>query len=172
MVSTAPPIDPEDLKPIMYMAGLSLHACQQFEYAVKFLLFNIASAGLGSTSVEEAVAIIEDEKKKTLGQLLSLLRQHVAIGAEVSASLEAGLDARNEIAHRFLAENGERMADPATRPAVLVELKRLRKKVLAGDAAVREIVRLVLSLRGIDIDAFTHEFHEELRAPNAKRSES
>ncbi len=164
-------VDPEELKPIMYFAGLSLHACQQIEYSLKFLLFNMASAGIGSTTVEQAVAIIEDQDKRTLGQLLALLRQHVTIEERVAVSLASALEARNEVAHRFLVSNTQRIADPAQRPVVLNELKQLRNRILAGDGSVREIVNMVLAFRGIDIQELTKQFTEELSALNASKAD-
>jgi len=156
-----PSIDPRELKPLMYWAGLSLQACQQFEYGVKFLLVVMAERGFGKTSMPEAMAIIEDQNKKTLGQLLRLLKEKVTISHGWSAALEAGLDARNNIIHRFLLDNTERIVDPHARPDVLIDLKQLRKSVLAGDQAVREIIETLYAYRGIDYREMNRGFWEE-----------
>ena len=65
-MTDTPPIDPKELKPLMYWAGLSLHACQQFEYNIKFLLIVMAETGFGKISMLAAVPIIEEQDKKTL----------------------------------------------------------------------------------------------------------
>jgi hypothetical protein len=160
------PIDPKALKPLMYWAGLSLQACQLFEYGVKFLLVVMAQTGFGKTSFPEAAAIIEDQDKKTVGQLLGLLKQRTTISDGWRSSLQAGLDARNEIIHRFFIERAEQIADPATRPDVLTELKRLRKTVLAGDEAVREIIETLYAYAGRDFRELVHNVHEEIRDLN------
>jgi hypothetical protein len=168
-MANKPPIGPSDLKPLMYWAGLSLHACQQLEYSVKFLLVVMAEVGFGGISMREAVAIIEDQDKKTLGQLLNLLKQRVTISKGWSSALQAGLEARNEVIHRFLIENVERTVDPITRPEVLAALKQLRKTVLAGDQAVREIIETLSPLLPFDFAAMTRRLDEEVRARNVKQ---
>lgn len=172
MSDTKPPIDPKDLKPLMYWAGLSFQACQQFEYGIKLLLVVMAETGFGKTSMPEAVAIIEDQHKKTLGQLLRLLKEKVTISEGWSAVLEAGLDARNNIIHQFLLDNTERIVDPGTRPAVLADLKQLRNSVLAGDQTAREIIKMIYAYQGIDFAEMNRGFWEEVQALNDKRQES
>lgn len=71
------PINPEDFKPIMYWSGLTLHACQQIEYGLKLILVTMAASGFGNFDPEDAIAIIEDEKKRTLGQVLGILKRNV-----------------------------------------------------------------------------------------------
>ena len=67
----------------------------------------------------DAVGIIEDEKKKTLGEVLRYLRRRVTLSDGWVASLEQGLDARNRFIHGFLTNSAERIADPSTRPDVV-----------------------------------------------------
>lgn len=152
----------------MYWAGLSLHACQQFEYGIKFLFVVMAEVGFGKVSTPDAVAIIEDENKKTLGQLLKLLNRTVTISAGSSSALDVGLAARNRIIHRFLLESIELIVDPMARPRVIAELKQLRTLVLAGDQAVREIIEAVYAYGGVDWQAMEQKFREEVRALNSE----
>lgn len=166
MPDTKPPIGPKELKPLMYWAGLSLHACQQFEYGIKFLLVVMAETGFAKVAMPDAVAVIENRDRKTLGQLLKLLKRTVTISDGWLDALEGGLSARNNIIHRFLIENTDRIVDPETRPGAVAELKKLRKLVLAGDRAVREMIETVYASRGIDWQAMEHSFREEARALN------
>ena len=76
---TKPPIDPQELKSLFYWAGLTPHACQQLEYGVKVLMVTMAELGLGGFEVDDAIAVIENDKKRTLGQVLAHLRQRVSI---------------------------------------------------------------------------------------------
>lgn len=104
------------MRPLFYWAGLTLHACQQLEYGAKVLLVTMAELGFGGFEVADAVSVIEDEKKKTLGEVLRYLRQRVTLSDGWVASLEQGLDARNRFIHGFLTNSAERIADPSTRP--------------------------------------------------------
>lgn len=169
MNNTKPPIDPMELRPLMYWAGLTLHSCQVFEYGVKVLLMAMAETGFGKTSLPEAIAIIENQNKKTLGQLLCLLRQRVTISDGWSDALESGLDARNKVIHGFLVDNAERIIDPDGRAQVLSELKILRKSVLKGDQAVREMVGTLCAYAGFDFAEMTFRLHEEVRVLNLTR---
>jgi hypothetical protein len=99
-----PPIDPEVLKPYFYWLGLTFYSCHQLEYGVKTVLVTIADMGFGGFDLGEMIAIIEDEKKKTLGQVIELLRQRIRLSDGWANSLATGLDARNRFVHRFLSE--------------------------------------------------------------------
>jgi hypothetical protein len=58
----------------------------------------------------------------------------------------------HEIIHSFFNQNIARIVDPASRPAVLKELKNLRNSVLEGDRATRQILECLYALRGIDFN--------------------
>jgi hypothetical protein len=47
------PIDPKTLKPIMYCAGLTLHACQGLEYGLKVLRVAMVELGFGASQLEK-----------------------------------------------------------------------------------------------------------------------
>jgi len=58
---------PKELQPLMYWAGLSLQRPNSFEYGVKVASHSDGRKRLRKTSMSEAVAIIEDQDKKTSG---------------------------------------------------------------------------------------------------------
>lgn len=163
---TKHPIDPEQLKPFFYWAGLTLHACQQLEYGAKVLLVTMAELGFGGFEVADAVAIIEDEKKKTLGEVLRHLRQRVPLGDGWAASLEEGLYARNRFIHGFLTNSIERVADPSTRNDVIADMKAIRRVVLSADGAVRQILETLYTYSGLDWQHLNQQWAEEVRAMN------
>jgi len=169
MATIDPLIDPKALKPLMYWAGLSLQACQQFEYGIKVLLIFLAEGGVAGTSLPDSIDIIEEKKHQTLGQLIKLLSRQMRISEAWWNSIQSGLDARNEIIHRFFTERLERIADPDTRPAVLADLKRLRAGVLAGDQAVREITETFCSYHGFSFRDVIDRVQDEVRARNRER---
>lgn len=81
------PIDPEDLKPYFYWIGLTFYSCHQLEYGVKTVLVTMADMGFGGFDLAEMIDVIENEKKKTLGQVLALLRQRVTLSDGWATSL-------------------------------------------------------------------------------------
>jgi hypothetical protein len=169
MATMDPPIDPKALSPLMYWAGLSLQACQQFEYGIKVLLVFLDEAGVAGTSLPDSIDIIEEKKHQTLGQLINLLSRQLRMSEGWSTSIQSGLDARNEIIHRFFTERLERTADPDARPDVLADLKRLRAAVLAGDQAVQEITETFCSHHGFSLRGVIDRVSDEVRANNRER---
>ena len=82
-----------------YWLGLTFHTCHQLEYGVKTVLVTMAGMGFGGLDLAEAIAIIENENKKTLGQVLTLLRERVKLSDGWADNLTRGLDARNRFVH-------------------------------------------------------------------------
>jgi len=166
-----PPIDPKDLQPLFYWAGLTLNACQQFEYGVKALMVAMAQMGVVGFSVDEAVAIIEGERKTTLGNALRMLKGRVHISSGWVDSMDAGLEARNRFIHGFIPNAADRIADPATRGSVVSEIKEIRRVVLDADCAVSEMMETVLLDRGLDWKQLTKQWSDEVQAMNRPASD-
>jgi hypothetical protein len=162
-----PPIDPEVLRPYFYWLGITFHTCHQFEYGVKTVLVTMADMGFGGFDLSETIAIIEDEKKKTLGQALDFLRQRVTMSDGWAKSLNTGLDARNRFVHRFLSEVDERVANPETRPGVITEVKAIRSTILEADQAVQQIVEVLYHHAGLNWHELRSKWAEDVRAINA-----
>jgi len=162
-----PPVDAVELKPLFYWAGLALFSCQQLEYGAKVLLVTLADFGFCEFRLDEAIAIIEDEQKKTLGQVLRCIQQHVNFSDVLTAKLEAGLKSRNHFIHGFLTDSLERIADPAARDGVIADLKAIRETVLAGDSAVRQILAALSACHGLDLQKLKEHVEDELRALNS-----
>jgi hypothetical protein len=161
-----PPIDPEALKPYFYWLGLTFHSCHQLEYGVKTVLVTMADIGFGGFELNETIAIIEDEKKKTLGQVLQLLRQRVSLSDEWADSLNRGLEARNRFVHRFLSEVDDRLANPSTRGDVIAEVKAIRRVVLESDRVVQQILETLYDHAGLNWQELRSQWAEDVRAMN------
>lgn len=161
-----PPIDPETLKPYFYWLGLAFHSCHQLEYGVKTVLVTMADMGLGGFELGEMIAIIEDEKKKTLGQVLQLLRQRVSLSDQWADSLTTGLDARNRFVHRFLSEVDDRLANPSSRGDVIAEVKAIRRVVLEADRVVQQILEALYDHAGLNWQELRSQWAEDIRAMN------
>ena len=77
----------------------------------------MAGMGFGGLDLAEAIAIIENENKKTLGQVLTLLRERVKLSDGWADNLTRGLDARNRFVHLTLCGNERTRTGPRRREA-------------------------------------------------------
>jgi hypothetical protein len=164
------PIDPEVLRTYFYWLGLTFHSRHQLEYGVKTVLVTMADMGFGGCDLSEMIAIIEDDKKKTLGQVLDLLRQRVTLSEGWANSPSIGLEARNRFVHRFLSEVDDRVADPNTRADVITEIKAIRALVLQADRAVQQILETLFEHAGLNWQALRSEQAEHIRKMNTPTS--
>ena len=119
----------EVLQPILFEAGAALLDCQSFEYGISYLLFLFARLGTQGLPVDRAESILNDEEKKTAGQLVALLKQHVKVSPTIEQELTSALKARNHLVHRYLIENIERMVNPLEHEKLVKEIRALRTQV-------------------------------------------
>jgi len=162
------PVHPEKIKPIMYVSGLTLHACQQFDMGLKLLLYHLASLGLIELDQEEAAQIVDGGKKKTTGQVMFLLKDKYEIESDLLSAMNSALETRNHFIHGFISESNDRIANPETREEVLIEIEAMRKIILTGDTAVQQILESVLLRKNIDLNELKKQVYEETKRMNEK----
>jgi hypothetical protein len=100
------------------------------------------------------------------GKVLRTLQQSVRISDGWRTSHEQTLAARNRFVHGSLIESVERMADPATRPSTLADIKRVRSTVLEGDRTVRQMLQTIFAYGGSDFGTLMAEVAAEVRRLN------
>jgi hypothetical protein len=143
----------EVLQPIYFEAGAALFDCQSFEYSIAYLLYLFARFGAEGLDTKNAVAILEDEEKKTAGQLIGLLKKHLKVSEGLENSLSKALKARNKLIHRYLVENVERMAEPSEHEKIVKEIRSLRSQVRKSHRQLEPFVKaLAEMLDGISIE--------------------
>lgn len=143
----------EILQPIYFEAGAALFDCQSFEYDIAYLLYLLARFGTEGLEVSNVVAILENEEKKTAGQLIRLLKMHLTVSEGLEETLINSLKARNELIHRFLIENVERIAEPNEHEKLVKEIRSLRSLVQKSHKELDPLVKaLAEMLDGISID--------------------
>jgi hypothetical protein len=161
-----PPINPEELKRLYYLCGLTLSMAQQIEYGFKYVLWLLTDRGVIKFDPERATDLMEGRAKLTLGQVLKVLGEHVSFGDEVAEIFKTALDARNRFVHSFLIDHTDEIADPATRDGVITEIKGIRKCMLEGDKVIQVAIAELLRAYGLDFDSFQKQFADEIRAKN------
>lgn len=165
------PIDPKKLKPIMYWAGLTLHACQQFDYGLKLVLFMTVELGLSKLDREHAQAIIDDRRRLTSGQVLSLLSEHTSLSPGLKALLEEALRCRNRFIHGYLSDASMEIAEGGDRGKVLKEIKAIRSTILAGDQAVRQMLEVLYNQLGVSFVEILRQAEAEVREIQSRDTE-
>jgi hypothetical protein len=142
----------EVLQPVLVEAGAALLDCQSFEYAISYLLFLFARLGTEGMPVERAESILNDEEKKTAGQLVALLKQHVTVSPTIERELTSALKARNHLVHRYLIESIERMVNPLEHEKLVSEIRALRTQVRRSSKQLDPFVKyLAEHLDGISL---------------------
>jgi hypothetical protein len=119
----------ELLRPLMFEAGAALFDCQQMEYGLALLLFHLSRLGAKGLKPEDAYRIMDNQDKKTAGQLIRMLMKHTGVSPGIETALAEGLKARNVIVHRVLADNVEMFTEAETRAQLIKEIRKQRRKV-------------------------------------------
>ena len=152
----------EVLQPVYFEAGAALYDCQSFEYGVAFLLYLFSRLGTDGLSEELTVSIMENEAKKTSGQLIGLLKKHVKVSESLESELTKGLDARNKLIHRFLVDNVERIADPHQHSCLVKDIRSMRSKVRRAGKQLEPFIQALAAITdGLDLETFGKEAKEQ-----------
>jgi hypothetical protein len=130
----------ELLTPLYFEAGAALMDCQHFEYGLRLLLLHFARLGHPGLDPTAMFRIMEDQDKKTAGQLIAMIKKHLQIHSSIETALAEGLDARNRIIHRIFIESIEMVPKAETRASLIKEIRRLRRKVRDADGMLSPII--------------------------------
>jgi len=150
------------LAPIFFEAGAALYDCQSFEYGIAYLLYLFSRLGATGLDPAHCASILDDEEKKTAGQLAQLLRKHLRISEDIEEGLSKALRARNHLVHRFLIENVERMLEVREHDALVKEIRSLRSTVRGCQKKLDPFVRaLAQSLDGAPLDMWAADAKEQ-----------
>lgn len=150
------------LEPIYFEAGATLHVCQSFEWNIAYLMFLLSRMGVEGLQESRTVAILEDEEKKTAGQLVKLLQKHAQLSAGIEDALRGALVARNKFIHRYFMDNIERFLEPDEPDKIVEEIRSLRRDVAKVHQVLGPIIdQIALKVDGIDHEKLSDEFLEE-----------
>lgn len=150
------------LAPIFFEAGAALYDCQSFEYCIAYLLYLFSRLGTPDLDPNHCAAILDNEEKKTAGQLAQLLRKHLRISENLEEGLAKALQARNHLVHRFLIENVERMLEVREHDALVKEIRDFRSSVRQCQRQLDPLVRaLAQYLDGAPLDMWAAEAKEQ-----------
>jgi hypothetical protein len=146
------------LQPIYFEVGAALVDCQSFEYGIAYLLYLSSRLGVKGLDTARAISILDDDEKRTAGQLIGMLKKHVTVSEGIEEGLATALQARNQLVHRYLIENVERLADPKEHQNLTNEIRTLRSKVRKAHKQLEPFVKAIAEiLDGLSIDEFVSD---------------
>jgi len=133
----------EHLNPVLFEAGAGLLDSQSFEYQIAYLLCLFAKLGVEGLTLTKTTAILDDNEKKTAGQLIGLLKKHIDVDSAAEQKLAKALKARNKLVHRFLIDNIERFVDAHERTLLVKEIRELRGQIRASIKSLDPLIILL-----------------------------
>jgi len=141
----------EAFTPIFFESGAALLDCQNLEFSIAFMLFNLSRLGIVGLNPRDIQSIMDDKDKKTAGQLIQMMKKHVKVSEGIETALIEALPARNYLIHRILSENIEDFIDEEKRNLLVKRIRSLRSKVRKVDNLLRPFNEgLSHALDGVD----------------------
>jgi hypothetical protein len=127
--------------------GLTAEAAQLFETELGTMILACEGEERGwhlKANPEEAAEFYERLNRKTLGQILTGLREYLDMQETVAESFELALKARNRLNHGFFARQNFAIYSEASRDTMIDELKTMHSQLVeAYEIAQSSAVQLV-----------------------------
>jgi hypothetical protein len=142
------------LTPLLVEAGAALLDCQTLEYGISLLLYHFSRIGVQGLDPKRMEAIMENVEKKTVGQLISMLKQHLSMSGDLERKLKEALVARNNLIHRILVDNIEFVIDQKERHLLVKRIQVLRSKLQKANKSISPFVEsFSKAIDGFDSDS-------------------
>ena len=82
--------------------------------------------------VNKIILVLDNEDKKTLGQLIKIIKGKIELNNDVEEILNNALSARNNIIHHVLVDNVELFIQEETRNVLIKKIRKFRQLVQKG----------------------------------------
>lgn len=139
------------LEPMFLALGQAVYACQVFEDSLCMLHSWLSR--LDADGADDAMFASWDfHSAKTLGGLLTALRNRVALPSDLETFLREGVEYRNAIIHRFLKNDAARVLDPKGIQEIVEELTKLKREVQLRDAEVVKLLNGLFAAEGFSVE--------------------
>jgi hypothetical protein len=131
--------------------GLTAEAAQLFETELGTILLAREGEERGwhlKANPEEAAEFYEKLNRKTLGQILTSLRDYLDLDEHVAESFEIALNARNKLNHGFFERHNFAIYADAGRDAMIAELEIMHSQLVeAYEIAQPAAIQLVAGIQ-------------------------
>jgi hypothetical protein len=148
------------LQPLFLEAGAALLDCQTFEYLVGLLLYYLGLLHGDTGLYKKMDLILDNVDKKTAGQLIVLLKKHVIVSEGIENALEKALRARNQLIHRVMVDNFQKIVREEPRAALVKEVRRLRGQVKECEKTLTPFLEFFEESLGIKYKEFEKQIRE------------
>jgi hypothetical protein len=150
---------------VMQALGTAVFASQVFESTMLEVIAATRELLKGSFDGKEYQSSIDSFSRNTLGQLLNALRKHAELNPAIDEKLIAGLDARNQVVHRFATDVGDQLFShqnlDALRKALYEKCSLIMEANVTAVAILHAVVDLV-SERGSQLVTELSQVAEKL----------
>lgn len=161
----------EALDPVMLELGATVYICQIFENTLCLLLALISEHRLLSNG-RSFESSWDFHSEKTLGQLVSALKQQLDLPPDFETFLREGVTKRNAVIHGFMTREALRLVEPKGRIEIIKELRALRKDIRARDLAIVKLADILLKKYELSTDVLKKHADHILDALNLDASET
>ena len=155
---------PPSADKIFLALGQTLYVCQLFEATMLEVLAVAHELLDGTGDGRKYQASLETLSRKTLGQLLHDLRKSADIKSEVDSQLDAGLEARNFVVHRFAEHLGEDLIDESKAIAHQRTLYEKCALVMTANDTGLALLHAIGHMNSTKSSKLIAEFEETVRA--------
>lgn len=143
--------------------GLAMYTAQCLETGLVNLLTALKMKQGDKMTRSDIDSFFEENYKKTLGGLISSLRQSMEISENLESDLGELLDLRNYLAHRYFREKAVDLMKEGGRRNMLSELDVIRLKLEDGDKRIDLIFSAYRKKFGISDEMINRKVSELLK---------
>lgn len=146
-------IDSKLIEPIVLQVGAAVQDSQRLELSLSYITTLLVDLNAGALSDPEFEWTMESLGKKTLGRLISAIREFMDLDNEATQVLKEALSSRNFIIHHFFQERSELFLTSDGRKNALSEVRTKRKAMIRAFEILDPVAQLLMKLKGIDTTA-------------------
>jgi hypothetical protein len=157
-VPEIPEPDSAEVKEVFAYFGLCAYYSQVLEQGITNLAVGLRLRGVASLSSRDVDELFGVMGKKTMGQLLSAVREHISVSPDLDSALVAALKDRNHIAHRYFVVHDIDFASIAGRSEMIAELRDITRRLQAADRKLEAITDELWESLGLTQEVVEQEF--------------
>jgi len=138
-----------EAKEVFAFFGLCMYNLQVFEQGCVNLAVGLQIRGLTKLTEKDFDNLFDKMSKKTLGQLISEVRNHVNISKQLEEEMNQLLQKRNYIAHEFFVRHDTNFMSSNGRVEMIEELREITKNTQTVDNKVESITHSLWKKLGL-----------------------
>jgi hypothetical protein len=147
--------------------GLTSLAATCLEKTVMLILIAASRVADLNTPAPALYKAMNENNKRTLGNLISLLKKNIDLPESFETNLDLALSKRNYLIHHFFFEHLSELQTPAGAQTMSDELRPIRDLFSVAQEQVDAAPGLILKTRKLDLGALDQEASAAIRNEGA-----